>query len=144
MGNNAQFGAAVAVLIEHNGKILLCRRSTDRNHGANEWEAGVTGGIESGETPEQSALREVKEETQLDVTLIAPFNTFHFYRGSERVEHVGISFWATSESDNVTIDSHEHSEYRWATPEEALEIIEQPWLQDEIRKFLDFKSRYRL
>ena len=41
------------------------------------------GGIEAGETPEQAAVRELKEECGLDGTVIRPLNTLHCKNGSK-------------------------------------------------------------
>jgi 8-oxo-dGTP pyrophosphatase MutT (NUDIX family) len=40
------------------------------------------GGIEAGETPEEAAVRELKEECGLDGTVIRPLNTLHCKNGS--------------------------------------------------------------
>lgn len=40
------------------------------------------GGIEEGETPEEAAVRELKEECGLDGTVIRPLNTLHCKDGS--------------------------------------------------------------
>ncbi len=39
------FNVAIAALIEKDGKILITKRSPNRDHGANEWEAGITGSL---------------------------------------------------------------------------------------------------
>lgn len=44
------------------------------------------GGIEEGETPEEAAVRELKEECGLDGTVIRPLNTLHCKNGS--IEYV--------------------------------------------------------
>ena len=40
------------------------------------------GGIEPGETPEEAAVRELKEECGLDGTVVRPLNTLHCKNGS--------------------------------------------------------------
>ena len=40
------------------------------------------GGIEGGETPEEAAIRELKEECGLDGTIIRPLNVMHCKNGS--------------------------------------------------------------
>jgi ADP-ribose pyrophosphatase YjhB (NUDIX family) len=56
----------VAVIVEHKGKILLGRRLQDP--GGAKW-AFPGGYVNAGEKLEMAALREVKEETNLDVQL---------------------------------------------------------------------------
>lgn len=54
------------VVIRHEGKFLLGRRNI--NPGKGKW--GFSGGyVDRGETVEEAALREVKEETNLDIEL---------------------------------------------------------------------------
>jgi 8-oxo-dGTP diphosphatase len=57
---------AVGVLVEHDGKYLLIKRK--KPPAAEHW--AVPGGkVEYGETLENAAIREVKEETGLDIQL---------------------------------------------------------------------------
>lgn len=62
-----------AVLIVEDERILLMRR---RKPGE-EYYVVPGGGIEPGETPEEAAIREAKEETGLDVTLSGKLGSFH-------------------------------------------------------------------
>jgi 8-oxo-dGTP diphosphatase len=58
-------GIGVGVIIKKEGKILLLKRKGA--HGAGTW--SLPGGhMEYGETPEQTAVREAKEETSLEVS----------------------------------------------------------------------------
>lgn len=54
------------IVIEHQGKILLGKRNIDPGMGC--W-SFVSGYVERGEKLEEAAIREVKEETNLDVRL---------------------------------------------------------------------------
>jgi 8-oxo-dGTP diphosphatase len=60
--------ASVAVFVEYQGKILMGNRIHNTTAvGVSEW--SVTGGkVDFGETPEQAAIRETKEECGLDIT----------------------------------------------------------------------------
>jgi len=80
------------------------------------------GHIEEGETPEQTAVREVKEETGLDIEFIDGFKekiSFFFKKGKELVKKDVIFFLAKAKSKNVTL-SFEHIDYKWLNFEEAL------------------------
>lgn len=94
----------------------------------------VGGHIELDEDPNQAALREVKEEVGMDVTLAGKI--FHFnesenykelipprflnrHRIDEKHEHVTLVYFATADSNKITQGAHEVSEaYRWFTNEE--------------------------
>ena len=58
---------SVCCYLKRDDKYLLLfrnKKQNDYNHG--KW-IGVGGGLEDGETPDQAAIREIKEETNLDV-----------------------------------------------------------------------------
>lgn len=56
-----------AVLVENNGKFLLAERNKENYNGY--WII-PGGGVKFGETIEQAAIREIKEETNLDVNIV--------------------------------------------------------------------------
>ena len=58
----------------------MIRRGPDRDHAPGEWECG-SGRVEYGEEPEDAVRREAREETGLDVDVVGPVDTFHYYRG---------------------------------------------------------------
>ena len=116
------FKIAVEGIVEKDGLVLITKRSDARDHAPGEWET-VTGRVENGETLEEGVVREVKEETGLTVSVVKPFDTFHFYRGAIRDEHQGVSFWCKYISGEVVLDTTEQVAYKWVTPTEALNYI---------------------
>ncbi|MCL5004272.1 MAG: NUDIX domain-containing protein [Patescibacteria group bacterium] len=127
------FNVAVDALIVDGGKVLICKRADDRDHAPGQWEA-LGGRVEQGETLEQAARREAKEETGLEVEVVEPIYTFRFLRGAEKAEHLGVSFWCKYRGGEVKIDPHEHSQFLWATPDEALELISDESIKRAISK----------
>lgn len=133
----AKFLVGVSILLEHSGKILLLHRAETKDHGAGEWEP-ISGRMEQGETPEEAAIREIKEETGLDAEIIRPFDTFFFVRKPSNEELVGITFCAKAFSDAVNL-SEEHDEYKWV---DKKDLIQQPTstpVKKALQKYLELK-----
>ncbi|GIW65638.1 MAG: diadenosine 5'5'''-P1,P4-tetraphosphate pyrophosphohydrolase [Candidatus Parcubacteria bacterium] len=102
------------------------------------------GHIEIYETPEQTAIRELKEETGLDVKLIKGFKkviNYHFRNKGEFIIKDVIYFLGRSYSQKVIL-SEEHKGYTWANYQEALNLITyNKKLLIEAEKFLRLKNR---
>jgi 8-oxo-dGTP pyrophosphatase MutT (NUDIX family) len=73
---NGRFLVVVAFVIERDNHVLLLRRSLSKDHAAGEWEPG-SGRVRQGEAALAAVLREAKEETGLDVTVLGLLDTFH-------------------------------------------------------------------
>ena len=114
-----QVYVGMAALIERDGKYLIMKRSAERDFEPNAWEL-VTGRLESEESPVAGIVREVKEETCLDVEVILPIDTGFFYRGSKDFPMVFISYFCRYIKGEVKLD-WEHTEYKWVTLDEAIE-----------------------
>ena len=105
------FVVCVVFVIERDGQMLLLKRSQAKDHAPGEWETG-SGGVLSGEAPLAAVIREAREETGLDVEVLGPIDTFHFYRGAERRETIGITFHCRAPRGDVVL-SEEHEEAKW-------------------------------
>jgi 8-oxo-dGTP diphosphatase len=116
------FNVAVEAIIIRDRKVLITQRAHDRSHAPGEWEI-LTGRVDQGETFEKALKREVKEEVDLEVKVLQPINTFHFYRGPEKAEHLGVSFLCKYKKGKVKLDKKEQIAFKWATPEEAEKLI---------------------
>ena len=111
----------VAIFIVHDDHVLLVHhRKLDK------W-LPVGGHIELDEDPEMAALREAKEESGLDITLIgerpptacdgtraliAP-RFLDIHRISPSHEHIGMIYWAKSDSRDLTLSHREHHAIGW-------------------------------
>ncbi len=122
---------AAAVIIRKDGKVLALRRSKDASSFQGFWNF-PGGGIEKGETPEEAAAREVKEESGLDVNPDKlkslgdyEFPYLHIYY-----------FEAKSFSGEVEIN-HESTEFKWIKPKEMLEMIFLPMPTDLLGKVIN-------
>jgi mutator protein MutT len=119
---SARFIVAVAFIIERDGAILMLRRSPAKDFAPGRWETG-SGRVESGEHPEEAVHREVREETGLQVEIMGPVATFHFYRGEASEELIGITFWCRYRAGEL-VHSDEHDRAIWVNTEEAKSLVE--------------------
>jgi 8-oxo-dGTP pyrophosphatase MutT (NUDIX family) len=87
--------------------------------------------VDSGESPEQAALREVREETGLSGELVAPIETAEYWyfgnagRTGARVRfHKFVHFYLLRyTSGEVSAHDHEVNEARWVEIEEAARLL---------------------
>jgi dATP pyrophosphohydrolase len=102
-------------------RFLLLQRNVDRIY-EHLWQ-GVAGKIQPGETAWEAALRELKEETQLQpVRMFVADHVSTFYEThGDRINLVPV-FGIEVDSDRVVL-SDEHRDYRWVTLDEALELL---------------------
>ena len=105
------FSVAVTAVIVRDGRVLLMKRSASQAHAPGLWDP-CSGRVECDETPDQAVIREAHEETGLIVEPLRVIDTFHFLRGPEREQSIGITFLCRTEDGEVLI-SPEHSEARW-------------------------------
>jgi 8-oxo-dGTP pyrophosphatase MutT (NUDIX family) len=107
----------VTCFLQYNDKILILKRSDKVRTHKGKW-AGVSGYIEEGETDQQTAYKEISEETGLadtDVELLSKGEPIHVQDGPQVwVVH---PFLFRCETDKIKID-WEHSEFRWISPYE--------------------------
>lgn len=93
----------------------------------------VTGGVESGETVEQTARREFTEETGFPPDIIRPtgftysFPPDEFFKAvyetppDEIIVHVFVA--RVAPGSEPILDPVEHDQYRWCSYEQALDLL---------------------
>lgn len=89
-----------------------------KNHNGRCW-SFPKGHIEKGESEKQTAAREIKEETGLDVHFKANFRETGIYHPFGRTSKKVVFFLAEANSDRVNIQRREIDYYRWVTMEQA-------------------------
>jgi bis(5'-nucleosidyl)-tetraphosphatase len=102
------------------------------------------GKLELDETPQQAALRETKEETGLDVTILPYFKEkiFYFYREHNKTISKTVHYFvAQAKSKNVVI-SKEHVGFIWVSPTKALKKLSFPNSQEVFKKANSFITTY--
>jgi 8-oxo-dGTP diphosphatase len=119
-----RFIAGIAAILIHDDKYLLLKRSPKQEFQAGHWDC-VTGRVEQGEGFEEAARREVMEEVGVEINIDFLIGTSHFYRGEAIPENelVGVVYACSTDTPNAIRHSHEHSEYRWMTAAEALDML---------------------
>jgi lipoyl(octanoyl) transferase len=119
------------------GRVLLLRRSAERG---GFWQQ-VTGRMEPGETPEETARRELREETGADVPVV-PLDYRHAFGLDPAVNRVApgdlvlveeVAFAARLPAGFEPRISHEHAELAFVSVEEALERLRFPGLRRAVR-----------
>ncbi|MBS3081097.1 NUDIX hydrolase [Candidatus Pacearchaeota archaeon] len=102
----------VKVVIEKFGKYLLIKREDNekKEHKGN-WEC-PGGKLKKGESFEEAAIREVKEETNLDVDIKKVIKDI---RKDDEVH--AVVFLANPKNTDIKLSS-EHSDFRWFTYKE--------------------------
>ena len=128
------FAVAVkAVIIKENKALVLCR-SKDEMQGSymnshQKWDL-PGGGLHFFEKSEEGLLREIREETELEVTVGPPLSLFDAIKHHI---HLCISTYACSWKSGEVRLSEEHESFFWMT-EEEMEQSELPhWMKRDIR-----------
>jgi 8-oxo-dGTP pyrophosphatase MutT (NUDIX family) len=83
---------------------------------------------DAGETAEETALRETREETGLEVEVDRPLRSisYFFVRGSTRFHKTVHFFLMRAVGGDTTEHDHEFDEVRWLPVEEALRLMNYP------------------
>mgnify|MGYP002072101269 CR=1 FL=1 len=128
--NDMQYDCiAKAILTDGDGNILLLKRSTSDVRRPNQWDF-PGGHVDDGEQPAEAVIREIKEESGLEATmkrLVFAKTEVVIWEEDALHKHKTNATWqyfiCFTKDKNVVV-SHEHSEYRWVSLSEALEIVE--------------------
>lgn len=81
------------------------------------------GHVEPGETEEQTALREIKEETGLSVTLDTDYRKTVTYSPERDVVKDVVYFVAVAQDGNRTAQESEISRIKWADADRAADFV---------------------
>ena len=104
------------IVINDKNQVLLV------HHNKGHWDF-PKGHVEEGETEVQTATREVKEETGIDVKINEKFRYTVKYSPKEDVIKEVVFFLASNISENAEAQLEEVSEAEWINIEEAFKII---------------------
>jgi 8-oxo-dGTP diphosphatase len=125
---NIRFHITVKGIVIYEDKVLILKRVRPSSDGLGYWEL-PGGGLEYGETPHKALIRELKEETGLDIKILKPVYTFTKIRTNYQT--VGIGFLCIPTNNNVTI-SDEHTDYKFVDKDELKEYLNEEIYNDII------------
>lgn len=115
------------VFNENTEKILLVKM-----HNGN-W-GFPKGHIENNETKEETAIREVHEETNVNIKIIPNFEREIKYIPNEKTIKKVTIFAGITQDEDVKIDTFEIEAFQWCTYEEALKLVTYKLQKDILEK----------
>ena len=113
--------AGTVCFIEQEGQFLLLKRAVDSYQGGL-WTAAPGGKLESNETPLEGTIREVREETgiELEPNQITFIQTV-YYQFSDIEYRLHLFYTQLEQKPCVTLSQAEHTEFKWASLQDAIE-----------------------
>ncbi len=100
------------------------------------------GHVEEGESERKTAIREVKEETGLDIDLVEGFRTKAQYTINEEINKEVVYFIGKMKDvTDVTIQDTEVSAYRWVDYNKATELITYKDSKSILNEAMNFLSQ---
>jgi 8-oxo-dGTP pyrophosphatase MutT (NUDIX family) len=134
---------SAGAVIYHEDPDTRVRKYLVLHYPAGHWDF-PKGAVENGETEQQTASREIFEESSLRITCFAPnFRKeieYHYRRQDGLVHKRVIFFLAKSDETNVKI-SFEHSGYDWLALDQSLRRLTFENAKNVLREADDWLSR---
>ena len=125
------------VINKSNNKVLVEKRATGE---INPEELDlVSGHVKSWELNRIAMIRELKEETGLDIKIIKPIYTFTAIRPDYQT--VGIGFLTIPTNDHVQL-SHEHTDYQFVSSDELPHYVDKKIYDDIIMTLKEYESMH--
>ncbi|MBF0783945.1 dihydroneopterin triphosphate diphosphatase [Muribacter muris] len=137
------YSVLVVIYAQHSGRVLMLQRQDEPSF----WQS-VTGTIESGEQPFQTALREVREETGIDIaaqnlTLVDCQFKIEFeifpqfrYKYAPQITHCQEHWFLLAVNDEMSPVLSEHLCFQWLSPEQAAKLTKSPNNRLAIERYL--------
>ena len=133
----------VVIYAKDTNRVLMLQRQDDPDF----WQS-VTGTIESGETPKNTAVRELWEEVRLEISENSTalfdckesieFEIFpHFrYKYAPNVTHCLEHWFLLAMEQEFEPVLSEHLAYQWVSPEQAIQMTKSSNNAEAIRKYI--------
>ncbi len=124
------------LLFVFNGEkfLLLRNNSKDPTHGGDYWFT-VTGSVEADESMDDAIRREVKEETNLNISEIfnLKWGSVYSWGGEDHSENNFLVFTG----NNKVILNEEHVDFEWLSLEDFIKKINWDLNKEELKKVLE-------
>ena len=117
--------------------LVLQRAADTRCPGA--WET-IHGRIESGERPEHAAVREVREESGLEVRRLYSITVHPFYLHAQQTVQLALVFAAFVDEPGEVEIGPEHRTYEWLSVSEATDRFVWPRERVSMREIVSLLS----
>ena len=130
--NNIRIINAVCAIIINNGKIFACHRGYGE---WKDWWEFPGGKIESGETPEEALLREIREELSIDISIDRHLTTVDYDYPDF---HLTMHCYLCHLKDDIQPHLLEHEAARWLGKDNLEEV---KWLPADVEVIKAFCNR---
>jgi 8-oxo-dGTP diphosphatase len=128
-------------LIRYGDKFLLLREGAADGTAIGKYQ--IPGGmVELGEPFMDALVREVKEETGLNVRPVAPIMVDGWLPTIESVKHqiIAVFYLCEADTDKVML-SREHDDYKWIKPEEVDDLDVPHPVPQLFKKYTELSSK---
>jgi 8-oxo-dGTP diphosphatase len=122
--------AAHAVISDRRGRLLLLRRAATSEQNPGRWEF-PGGRMDPGEGVRAALVREVREETGLEVEPGRLLGAGEQGTAGGRAVHL---IFSAGEEHGEVVLSEEHDAYRWVTPKGFAELPLTDWMEGWYRE----------
>ena len=142
MSNKKDWGLTVRGVVKDEDKLLILRRHPKSRNNPHKWE--LPGGkVDPGEFFDDALVRELKEETGLEVKIDSLFEAvedrFKSRRTHQYINTVQLMMNLEIISGEVQI-SDEHDDFKWVDIEELKELYEGDELTGSLKSTLEKKN----
>ncbi len=111
-------------IVINDGKVLMIKNAALRDPNKAYW-GFPKGHIDAGEKSEEAAVREIKEETGIEVEIVKKLgdSRYVFTKNGEKIFKVVVYFLFKYLSGDIKPQELEVLDVKWAEPEEALKLL---------------------
>ena len=126
---------ATLCLEEHNGalRILIGKRLDSRKIYPGLWECGG-GQVHRNQTFKEAVVEQMRDEFGIDVDVLFPVGDYKIETEGKIIPGIRFVCRPNRPGQEVKIDSREHTDFRWITPEEVEKYEMIPGVGEDIRQ----------